>query len=352
MDPAAKRRELTAAELAQRLGGRLSGPGHSRIRGVNTIRDACPEEVCFLTEEKHRPLLAASRAGAVLVGDEKPDCPVLQVIVPNVQKALIETLTLFAPPLIPFEGIHPSAVVEANAHLEEGAAIGPGAYIGHGVTIGAYTVIGPNCSIGQRTRIGARCRLDSNVVVYHDCQIGNFCILQSHCTIGATGFGYTFLDGRHHLIPHNGGVILEDGVEIGANTCVDRAKFGNTRIGAGTKIDNLVQIAHNVQIGRMCLLAGQAGLAGSVVLGDGVVMAGDTGASDHVTIGDGAIVAVGAIAVQDVGPGRQVWGLPAQDMQAEKRSVLLYQRLPEMAKQLKELAKKVQQIEAAKDHKE
>lgn len=352
MEPAAKRRELTAAELAQRLGGRLSGPGHSRIRGVNTIRDACPEEICFLTAEKHRPLLATSRAGAVLVGEERPDCPVLQVIVPNVQKALIETLTLFAPPLVPFEGIHPSAVVEADAQLEKGVAVGPGAYIGHGVTIGAYTVIGPHCSIGQRTQIGSRCRLDSNVVVYHDCQIGNFCIVLANSTIGATGFGYAFIDGKHELIPHNGGVIIEDGVEIGANTCVDRAKFGNTRIGAGTKIDNLVQIAHNVQIGRLCLLAGQSGLGGSVVLGDGAVLAGDAGVSDHVTIGDGAIVAVGAIAVQDIEPGKQVWGTPAQDMQSEKRSVLLYQRLPELAKQLKELSKKVQQIEVAKDHKE
>jgi UDP-3-O-[3-hydroxymyristoyl] glucosamine N-acyltransferase len=343
---------LTAAELTGRLGGRLCGPGTQEIRGVNTIRDAGPEELCFLTEEKHRPQLASSRAAAVLVQKEQPDCLPAQVVVPHVQKALIEALKIFAPKLTAFEGVHPSAVVEADAILEEGVAVGPGAYIGHQVQIGAFTVIGPNCSIGQRTRIGSRCRLDSNVVVYHDCQIGNFCILQSHCTIGATGFGYAFIDGKHELIPHNGGVILEDGVEIGANTCVDRAKFGNTIIGAGTKIDNLVQIAHNVRIGRMCLLAGQVGIAGSAVLGDGVVMAGDSGASDHVTIGDGAIVAVGAIALQDIGPGRQVWGLPAQDMQAEKRSVLLYQRLPEMARQLKELSKKVQQIEAAKDHQE
>lgn len=342
---------IRLSDLADRLGGRLCGSGEPMIRGVNTIREASAEEICFVTEDKHLPLLGSSRAGAVLIGKPRPDCPMPQVCVPNVQKALIETLTLFAPKLVPFEGIHPAAVVEADAHLAAGVAVGPGAYIGHGVRIGARTVIGPNCSIGQRTELGEDCRLDSGVVVYHDCRIGNGCILLANVVIGATGFGYIFLDGKHELIPHNGGVILEDGVEIGANTCVDRAKFGNTIIGAGTKIDNLVQIGHNTKVGKACLMAGQVGVSGSVVIGDGVVLAGQAGAVDHVTIGAGAIIAARSVLMQDIGPGERVWGTPAQEIQAEKRSAVLYRRLPEMVKELRELKKKVQQLEAAENDK-
>jgi UDP-3-O-[3-hydroxymyristoyl] glucosamine N-acyltransferase len=343
-------REMTVSELAERVGGRLCGPGGGKIRGVNTLQDAGAEEVSFLTEDKHSALLADCQAGAVLVPRAMETCRPVQIVVENIQKALIETLKLFAPPRMVWKGVHPTAVVEPDAVLEEGVGIGPNTYIGHQVRIGAFTEIGPNCSIGERTQIGSRCRLDSNVVVYHDCRIGNFCILQSHCTIGATGFGYAFVDGRHQLIPHNGGVILEDGVEIGANSCVDRAKFGQTIVGAGTKIDNLVQVGHNVRIGRMCLLAGQVGLAGSAVLGDGVVLAGQVGVADHITIGEGGMVGGAATVVENVEPGRQVWGTPAQDISEEKRSVVWYRRLPKLAEEVKELKKKVQRLEDAKNN--
>jgi len=347
----AEQTKITVAQLAEYLGGRLCGPGGGLVRGVNTIRDAAGDEICFLSDEKHASLLASSSAAAVLLEKERPDCRPPQICVSSVQKALIEALKRFAPKLTPLDGIHPSAVVEKDARLAEDVAVGPGAYIGHEVRIGAGTVIGPNCSIGQRTQIGTHCRLDSNVVVYHDCIIGNQCILLSHCTIGATGFGYVFIDGRHQLIPHNGGVILEDGVEIGANSCVDRAKFGNTVLGAGTKIDNLVQIGHNVHIGKACLMAGQVGISGSVEIGDGVVFAGQSGASDHTSIGSGTIIAARGVVSSDIDPGRRVWGNPARDMQEEKRSAVVYRRLPELAKELKDLVKKVQQLEAAKDHK-
>lgn len=343
--------QMRLADLADRLGGRLCGPGERMICGVNTIRDASENELCFVTEDKHLPLPVSCRAAAVLITNEQPECTVPQVCVSNVQRALIEALKLFAPRLTAFEGIHPAASVEADAHIDPSAAISPGAYIGHGVRIGARTVIGPNCSIGQRTEIGSDCRLDSGVAVYHDCKIGNHCILLANAVIGGTGFGYSFIDGKHELIPHNGGVILEDGVEVGACSCVDRAKFGNTVIGAGTKIDNLVQVAHNVQTGKACLMAGQAGLGGSVELGDGVVLGGRAGVADHITIGSGTVVGVCGLVLQDLGPGRQVWGTPAQDLQAEKRSALLYQRLPEMAKEIKELRKKVAQLEAAENDK-
>jgi UDP-3-O-[3-hydroxymyristoyl] glucosamine N-acyltransferase len=272
------------------------------------------------------------------------------MVVENINKALIAAMELFAPKLTGFNGIHPTAVVEPTADVDKTAAVGSGAYISHGVKIGAYTVIGPGCTIGENTVIGMRCSLDSNVVVYHNCQIGNFCIIQANSTIGSTGFGYSFIEGQHRLIPHNGGVILEDGVEIGANSCVDRAKFGNTIIGAGTKIDNLVQIAHNAHIGKLCLFAGQSGVAGSVTIGNGVVFAGQSGVIDNKTVGDGAVIGVKSAAIKDIPAGQTVLGMPPQDSQRELRCINIYQRLPELAKEVKQLVQKVEQLESAKDH--
>lgn len=342
---------MRLSEIATKLQAKLDGDAQLDITGVNTIQDALACEICFLTSQKHAKKLSQSSAGAVLVGQLITDCTMSQLVVENVDAALITLLGLFAPTLTAFSGVHPTAVVEPTAELDRTVSVGPGAYIGHAVKIGADTVIGPGCSVGENTTIGSHCRLDSNVVVYHNCRIGNFCIIQSNSTIGATGFGYSFIDGQHRLIPHNGGVILEDGVEIGANSCVDRAKFGNTIIGAGTKIDNLVQVAHNVKIGKLCLLVGQAGLGGSVVVGNGVVFAGRAGVVDNKSVGDGAILALNSIATEDVPPGETVLGAPPQNMQRELRCVAVYQRLPEMAKRIKELSKKVEKLEAAKDNK-
>jgi UDP-3-O-[3-hydroxymyristoyl] glucosamine N-acyltransferase len=336
-------------ELAGKLGAQLLGDPAIEIRGVNTIQDAEQGEICFLSSQKHAAKLKSSRAAAVLTQKSAADCSMPQLIVGNVDKALIAVMTVFAPKLTPQKGIHPRAVVEPDAQIDPTASIGPGAYVGHSVKIGACTIIGPNCSVGENTQIGANCRLDTNVAVYHNCKIGNLCFIGANTTIGATGFGYSFIEGRHQLIPHNGGVILEEGVEVGANTCIDRAKFGNTIIGAGTKIDNLVQIAHNVVIGKACLLAGQSGVAGSTRLGDGVIMAGRAGASDNLTVGSGAIVGGQSGAFHDVAPGQKVWGTPATEMGAQLKSIAVYKKLPELVKEIKELSRRVEKLETAKD---
>jgi UDP-3-O-[3-hydroxymyristoyl] glucosamine N-acyltransferase len=350
-DMAAEKIQIYLSDLAQKLDAQLLGDGTAYIRGVNTIQDAGPGEVCFLSSEKHADKLKTSRAGAILTRRPIADCPMAQLVVANVDKALIAVMMMFAPPLTQQKGVHSSAVVEPDAQLDPTASIGPGAYIGHNVKIGARTAIGPNCSIGENTTIGADCRIDANVAVYHNCKIGNFCVIQANTTIGSVGFGYSFIDGRHQLIPHNGGVILEDGVEIGSNTCVDRAKFGNTTIGAGTKIDNQVQIAHNAIIGKACLLAGGSGVSGSTRLGDGVIMAARSGTSDNVTIGDGAVAGGLAAVFDDVAPGQKVWGNPAIEMSAQLKSVAIFKKLPELAKALKNLSKRVEQLEAAKNDK-
>jgi len=342
---------MLVSEIATKLQAKLIGDAQLDVTGVNTIQDASTTEICFLASQKHAKKLSESAAVAVLVNEPIVGCAAAQLVVANVNAALITLLELFAPKLTSQRGIHPTAVVEPTAELDSTVTVGPGAYIGPGVKISADTVIGPGCSIGENTTVGSGCRLDSNVVIYHNCRIGNRCIIQSNATIGATGFGYSFIDGQHRLIPHNGGVILEDGVEIGANSCVDRAKFGNTIIGAGTKIDNLVQVAHNVKIGKLCLLAGQVGIGGSAVVGNGVVFAGRAGLVDNKRVGDGAILALNSIATDDVPSGEAVLGIPPQNMQRELRCVAVYQRLPEMAKQVKELTKKVEKLEAAEDNK-
>jgi len=342
--------KLLLSDLAARLDAQLIGEGSVWITGINTIQDASPEEVCFLSSAKHLGKLSASRAAAVMVEKALPDCTMPQLVVGNVSKSLIAVLKWFAPQLTPQQGIHPRAVIEPTAKIDPTASIGPGAYIGHFVTIGPGTTIGPNCSIGEHSTIGAHSRLDANVTVYHRCKIGNFCVIQSNTTIGSVGFGYSFIDGRHQLIPHNGGVIIEDEVEIGANSCVDRAKFGNTIIGAGSKIDNLVQIAHNVILGRACLITGQVGIAGSAHLGDGVVMGGRSGVSDNVTVGSGTIAGVQAVIVHDTEPGQKLWGTPAINWHQQMRCVNVFQDLPEMARELKKLSKRVEQLESAKNN--
>lgn len=341
---------MVLSEIATTLQANLMGDGQKDITGVNTIQDASATEICFLASQKHAKKLAESLAGAVLVSHCISDCAMPQLVVANVDAALITLLEFFAPALTLQRGVHSTAVVEPTAELDPTASVGPNAYIGHAVKIGANTIIGPGCTVGENTTIGSHCRLDSNVVVYHNCRIGNRCIIQANSTVGSTGFGYSYIDGQHRLIPHNGGVILEDGVEIGANSCVDRAKFGNTIVGAGTKMDNFVQVAHNVKIGKLCLLAGQVGVAGSAVVGDGVVFAGGAGIIDNKTVGDGAVLALRSVATENVAAGETVLGMPPQNFQREMRCVANYQRLPEMAKQVKELTKKVEKLEAAEDN--
>ncbi|MCD6174603.1 MAG: UDP-3-O-(3-hydroxymyristoyl)glucosamine N-acyltransferase [Planctomycetes bacterium] len=342
---------MLLSEIATKLKARRIGDGQRDITGVNTIADASGSELCFLTSAKHAKTLGQSAAAGVLVDKPVDDCAMAQLVVANVNAALITVLELFAPKLIALEGVHPTAVIESTAELDKTIAVGAGVYISHGVKVGPYTVIGPNCSIGEKSEIGSQCRLDSNVVVYHHCRIGNDCILQSNSTIGSIGFGYSFIDGQHRLIPHNGGVILEDGVEIGSNSCVDRAKFGNTVIGAGTKVDNLVQIAHNVRTGKCCLMAGHVGISGSTKVGNGVVFAGASGSSDHVEIGDGAVLGAQAVATGKIEPGQTVLGLPARDVRKELKSKSVYRNLPELAKEVKQLGKKVKKLEAAKNNK-
>lgn len=343
-------RESQNGNLPKRKKGRLGSP-RSKIMGVNAIEAAGRTEVTFLTDDRHKSKLEQSEAAAVIVAKEVQGLGKPQLLVDNVEAGLIAALNVFAPRLHLRCGIHPTAIVERGAEIAQSVSVGPGVVIAKGVQICENSVIGAGCKIGENSRIGRNSRLCENVVIYHNCIIGNNVSVQANTTIGSVGFGYYLLEGQHKLIPHNGGVLIEDFVEIGANCCIDRAKFGNTIIGAGTKIDNLVQIAHNVVIGKCCLIAGQAGLAGSAKLGDGVVLAGQAGVGDHVKVGDGAAVAAQSGVLQDKAAGQQVFGTPAIELKEALRIAGLTRRLPKFAEQLRRLAKRVEELEAAKNDK-
>ena len=344
---------ITIAELAARLGAKALGADaelQGRIAGIQPVDAAGGSDVTFVTDARREAAAAKSGAAAVIVTKPVDGLNKPQLVVKDVNAALIETLKVFAPKRKPpAEGVDPSARIGANVRLAERVSIGPHAVLEDNVEIGAASVIGSGCKIGENTRIGADCRLDSNVVIYYGCTLGNHVIIQSNSTIGAVGFGYAFIEGAHRLIPHNGGVIVEDFVEIGANACVDRAKFGNTIIGAGTKIDNLVQIAHNVVIGKCCLIAAQVGVAGSCRLGDGVVLAGQVGLADNIEIGAGTMVGAQAGVMSSVPPGERLAWSPAIDVKEAVRVVAHILRLPKLSQELKRLTAKVEKLEAAKD---
>jgi UDP-3-O-[3-hydroxymyristoyl] glucosamine N-acyltransferase len=347
--------EMTVRELAQQLEARLIGEpaGADReVVGVMPADVAGEGDVTFVTEAKYEAAAIKSGAAAVIVGRPIEGLAKPQLLVGDVNAALIRALTQFAPQRKPpAEGMDPSARLGKGVHIGRGVSIGPYVIIDDGVQIGPDTVVAGGCKIGENSTIGANCRLDSNVVIHHGCRLGDHVIIQANSTIGSVGFGYVFLKSAHTLIPHNGGVVIEDFVEIGANCCVDRAKFGNTIIGVGTKIDNLVQIAHNVVIGKCCLIAAQVGVAGSCRLGDGVVLAGQVGLADNIEIGAGTMVGAQAGVMSSVAPGQKLAWSPALDVKEAARTVAHVLRLPKLAQQVKQLTARVEKLEAPKDHK-
>jgi len=343
--------QLTILKIAERIDAELVGDGSGKIESVSAIASAGSSNITFVSNKKHVKSVASSGAGAVIVNEPIEGLDKPQVLVKNVDVALIEVLKIFAPKLKPAKaGIDATAIVAEGAKISKEASLGAYVVIENGVEVGG-SIISSGCKIGQNSRIGDNCRLDSNVVVHHNCVIGNNVIIQSNTVIGATGFGYSFIDGAHRLIPHNGGVVIEDFVEIGSCCCIDRAKFGNTIIGAGTKMDNIIQVGHSAVVGKCCLLVAGVLLAGSAKLGNGVVMAGHAGVAEGVTVGDGVIIAAKSAVTTDVKAGEKMFGMPARSHMEMLRAQSSVRRLPEMVKQLKQLILKVEKLEASKDNK-
>ncbi|WP_370478460.1 UDP-3-O-(3-hydroxymyristoyl)glucosamine N-acyltransferase [Tamlana flava] len=306
-------------EINDLLKGELVGNTTQQIEGPEQLQNAKNNHITFIGSTKYIKYWETSQACAALVNDTlsvEPGENRAIIKLKNADLAMAKILELFNPPAPEFETeIHATAVIHETAKMGDGCKIGANCYVGKNVVLGNGVVLYPNVSIFDHTTIGDNTVVWSGTVIRERSDIGSHCIFHTNVSIGADGFGYRPSDdGRGMVkIPQIGNVVIGHYVEIGANSCVDRAKFSSTIIGDGCKIDNLVQIAHNCILGRSCIMAGQSGLAGSVTLGDGVIVGGGAVIKDHTTIGSGATIGGGSGVINDVGPGQTVLGYPAQD---------------------------------------
>jgi UDP-3-O-[3-hydroxymyristoyl] glucosamine N-acyltransferase len=325
------------SEIIEAIGGSYAGPRELGIVHIRPLRDAGPEDLSFLSNPKYQPLLSETRAAAILVGrDVEGDDPrFIRVGDPYLALATI-LQTWFAHVPGP-EEISPRAEIASSARLGDGVAVGPNAVIGENAVIGARVRIHAGAVIGAEVRIGDDTVIYPNATVYHRCIVGRRCIIHSGAVIGADGYGFATSGGRHHKIPQVGIVRIEDDVEVGANTTIDRAALGETVVGEGTKIDNLVMIAHNVRIGRHCLIVAQTGIAGSTEIGDGCVFGGQSGAAGHLRIASGVQVAAQAAVMKDAPEKITLAGSPARPLREFLRSQALVGRLPDLLKRIERL---------------
>ena len=330
--------ELAALTGAEAVEGACAGP----VTGVAALAEATSADLSFLGNAKYADAVASSKAGAILVpvafaGKPSAGQAFLRVANPSYALALLcgvlEARLWPRPPA----GIHPSAVVAPSAKVDPAAHVGPFCVIGEGATIAAGATLEARCHVGARASVGADCWLKPGVVVGDYCVLGARCRIQSGAVIGSDGFGYEPVDGEIRRIPQIGNVVLEDDVEVGANSTLDRARFSRTVVGRGTKIDNLVQIAHNVRIGRQCLITAQVGIAGSTTLGDHCVLGGQSGVAGHLTLGDRVKLGAQTGLFEDVPADGFMNGTPAVPFGLERRLVVLSRRLPDLFKKVDSL---------------
>ena len=329
------------AELAALVGGEVRGDGELAVEDIATLAAAGPRHLSFLTNARYREDAAASGAGAVLVGPGVELGGRTLLVARDPYHALAKLLALFHPAAAPTPGVHPSAAIGEACEIAPSAHVGPLAVIGDRSRIAAGAVILPLAVVGAECRIGERSVLHSHAVLYDRTEVGRDCVIHAGVVLGSDGFGYATHQGEHVKVPQVGRVVIEDGVEIGANSTVDRAMLEETRIGAGSKIDNLVQVGHNVRLGRGCIVVSQVGIAGSTALGDYVVVAGQAGIGGHLRIGDGARVAAKSAVFKDVPAGTQVAGIPAAEAGKWRRQQALLQRLEELQRRVRALERRL-----------
>lgn len=335
-------------EFAEAVGGELIGVGEDfEIEGISTLEEARPGQVSFVSSERYLEAARSTRASALIVprGVEVEGKACVALDEPWL--GVLYLLEHFYPAdaAIYFTGIHATAVVDPTAQLAAGVRVGPKAVIGPGTRIGADTVIEAGCVIGPNVQIGERCHLHPNVVVEHGTQIGNRVVIQAGAVIGGDGFKFEFIQGRWRKIPQVGRVVIEDDVEIGANTTIDRASLTETRIGAGTKIDNLVQIAHNVRIGRDCIIVAQVGIAGSSRVGDGSILAAQVGVADNLELGKRVRVLARSGVKDHLADNETVVGTPARPFRLAARIIAAEAKLPEVVQQVGKLTERIKALE-------
>ncbi len=333
--------EFTLGDLAARIGAEVVGDAGVSISAIRTLEEAGPSDLSFYHNRRYLEAARTSGAGAILVADPTPFPDKNLIVRRNPYAALGELLELLHPARRPPAGLHPSAVVDASATVGPGASIGPNAVVSAGAVVGERAVIGPGCVVGHAAVVGEDTVLHANVTIEEGCRVGARCVVHAGTVIGSDGFGFATVDGVHRKIPQVGIVVVEDDVELGANVCIDRAALGETRIGRGTKVDNLVQVGHNVRVGEHCLLVSQVGISGSTHLGRHVVMAGQSGAVGHLSLADGTTVTAKTGVTEDTAPGAMVSGFPSRPHKEWLRALANLYGIHELKRRLKALEAEV-----------
>lgn len=331
---------FTLAQVAAAVGGRVLGDSSPRLTGVQTLDRAASTDLSWVADGRRARQARDSRAGALLVssGEDAGDKPA--VLVPSPTLALAIWLELSFPGVRPRSGVSKGAHVARSARLGRGVSVAAGATVEEGAVVGARTVLSAGAFVGRQAVVGEECYLHPNAAVLERCRLGAHCVLQAGAVIGSDGFGYVWDGQRHRKIPQLGIVRIEDDVEVGANTAIDRATLGETVVGRGTKIDNLVQVGHNVVVGEHSILCGQAGIAGSARLGRRVTLAGQAGVNDHITIGDGSIATGQAGVTGNLPAGGIFSGMPAAPHRDFLRRAAVIARLPELARRMDEIERR------------
>ena len=340
-------REKTLKEIARLIGGEVVGNENIAITGVAGIKEAEEGDITFLANPKYAPLLEKTRASAIITSREVSSSakPIIRTDNPSLAFTKIVSFVLPVETRHP-DGIHPSAVIGKDVKLGKGVALGPCAVIADNASIGDGTVVYSGCYVGNDTVVGEGCIIYPNVSIRERINVGKRVIIHSGTVIGSDGFGFVTVDGRHHKIPQVGTVEIGDDVEIGANVTIDRARFEKTVIGSGTKIDNLVQIAHNVTVGRDSIIVSQVGISGSTTVGNGVILAGQVGVVGHISIGDNAIAMAQSGVNKSIPAGTTVWGYPAKPAETARKVNACVQNLPRLYDAVSELKKKIAELEA------
>jgi UDP-3-O-[3-hydroxymyristoyl] glucosamine N-acyltransferase len=337
---------FTAAQIAERVQGEVIGDGTTRLTGFSSADQARAGDLTFADQAEYFVAAEQSAAAAILVSGNFTSTTKAVIRVPSARIAVARLLPVFFPPDRPPQGIHPGASIDPSARVDATAHIGPHCVVGARVQIGARSVLMGGNYVGRDSSLGEDVCLYPNVVIYYRTVIGHRVVIHAGTVIGSDGYGYVFDEGRHRKVLQVGNVMIHDDVEIGANAAIDRAALGATVIGAGTKIDNLVHVAHNVVMGRHCLVMGQVGFAGSTRLGDYVIVASQSGISGHLKLGHQAMVGAKSGVMRDIPDGGKVLGIPAMPDKQAKRQMIAAQQLPDMIHRLRELEKQVAELAA------
>ncbi|HWD19834.1 MAG TPA: UDP-3-O-(3-hydroxymyristoyl)glucosamine N-acyltransferase [Verrucomicrobiae bacterium] len=337
---------LTVAQVAEKVRGEIVGDGATLLTGFASAENARAGDLTFADKSEHFAAAAQSAASAILTSGEGGPANKVLIRVANARIAAARLLPLFFPPDTHPPGIHPSATVDATAQIDASAHVGPHCVVGPRAQIGARTALMAGNYVGPDARLGDDVCLFPNVVLYAKTVLGHRVVIHAGTVIGSDGYGYVFDEGRHRKVLQVGKVVIHDDVEIGANSAIDRAALGDTIIGAGTKIDNLVHVAHNVVMGKHCLVMGQSGFAGSTRLGDYVVVASQSGIAGHLKLGHQAMIGAKSGVMRDIPDGGKVLGIPAMPDKQAKRQMIAVQQLPELIRRMRDLEKQVEQLSA------